>query len=67
MNTAEILALVSKDPYTWTEAEEFAATDLLAATPEPLPREYINLLFACSDAEEARLRRLGATTADLDD
>ena len=67
MNTEEILALVNKAPYLWTKEEEFAATDLLQATPEPLPRAYINLLYACSDAEEARLIRGGATRADLED
>ena len=67
MKTPEILALVDKDPDTWTEEEEFAATDLLAATPEPLPKAYIKLLFASGDAEKARLFRQGATWADLDD
>ncbi len=62
-----ILALALKDPHSWTFEEECAATDLLAATPEPLSRPYINLLFACGDAEEVRLFRLGATFADLDD
>ena len=67
MTTAEILALASKAPSTWTMEEEFAAADLLHATPEPLPQPFINLLFAHGAAEEARLYRDGATYADLDD
>lgn len=67
METPAILALASKPTHLWTKEEEFAATDLLHATPEPLSQEYINLLFACGDAEDARLRREGATSADLDD
>jgi hypothetical protein len=67
MSTDEVLALVSKDPYSWTEEEEFAASDLLSATPEPLPEPYVTLLHVRCEAEEARLRRGGATSADLDD
>jgi hypothetical protein len=67
MNTSEILALVSKEPASWTMEEELAAFDLLHSTPEPLPQPYIELLFATGDAEESRLYREGATFADLDD
>jgi hypothetical protein len=67
MDTAAILALSSKAPHLWSEEEECAARDLLAATPEPLPKGHIKLLFALGDAEECRLRRQGATTADLED
>jgi len=67
MTTDEILALSSKNPYTWTPAEERAAVRLLHATPEPLPSAHIKLLFAYGEAEEARLLREGATFADLDD
>lgn len=67
MDTAATLALVSKPASTWTSEEEFAARDLLQATPEPLPESYVNLLFALGDAEESRLLREGASYADLDD
>lgn len=67
MDTAAILALVSKPSHLWTTEEEFAAKDLLQATPEPLPETHVSLLFALGEAEDARLRRDGATSADLDD
>ena len=67
MDTSVVLALASKPGHLWTEDEENAARDLLAATPEPLPEGHIELLFALGDAEEARLRRQGATTTDLED
>ncbi len=67
MNTVEILSLAKKNPNSWTVEEEFAAKALLQATAEPLPEAYVALLFAVGDAEESRLRRGGATTADLDD
>ena len=67
MDSSAVLALASKPGHLWTEEEEFAARDLLAATPEPLPEGHITLLFVLGDAEEARLRRAGATTADLED
>lgn len=67
MNIAGILSLTSKPAHLWTPEEEFEARDLLAATPEPLPESHVSLLFAMGEAEEARLRREGATTADLDD
>jgi hypothetical protein len=67
MTTEEILALSQKNPATWTTAEEAAAHALLSISPEPLPEPYVELLFAFSEAEEARLRREGATSEDLDD
>ena len=67
MTTAEILALVSKEPSSWTFDEELEAQELLHSTPEPLPDSYVALLFAHGDAEESRLRAQGATSADLDD
>ena len=65
MNTAAILALATKPAHTWTLDEELAAKELLHGTPEPLPERHVSLLFAVGEAEDARLRREGAT--DLDD
>jgi len=67
MHTDQILALAAKPGDQWTDAEEHAAHDLLAVTPEPLPEAYVSLLFALGDAETARLVRGGASYADLDD
>jgi hypothetical protein len=67
MDTSVVLALASKPGHLWTEEEENAARDLLAAMPEPLPEGHVNLLFVLGDAEEARLLRQGATYAELED